>query len=293
MLRLTHAKPTNTEQAELWKQVRDRSLNAPDTWEVALSGGADKKAVFERLLREKKLGADAFLKNLRNMVDVSVDPSLVRERFAGPFPRVLPHRFIAAAKHAPRYESEIEGAMLKAASDLPKLVGTTVLIVDVSGSMTSELSSKSEMTRLDVASALSVLVREQAEHAIVIATAGSDYTRKHRTEELPARRGMALRDQISKAAGSMGGGGIFLVQCMKAARKMAGEATRTIVLTDEQDCDVKLRPDQVETFSTFNYLMNISNERNGVGYGKQWTAHIDGWSERVLDFVIACETIQQ
>lgn len=293
VLRLTHAKPRDVDQAAVWKQVVTRTLPAPDTWEVALSSGANKRETFERLLRENKLGGLAFLRNLRNMIEASVDPDLIRARFSGPFEKVLPFRFIAAANHATRFESEIEQAMLRSVADLPKLSGTTVLIVDVSGSMGAQLSGKSELSRLEVAAALAILVREQCERAILIATAGNDMTRVHATKELPARRGMAVRDSVVEAARQLGGGGIFLVQAMKAAREIVGGVVdRTIVLTDEQDCDVKLRPDQVEQFASWNYLVNISNEKHGIGYGSKWTAHIDGWSERIMDFIGATESLQ-
>ena len=34
----------------------DGELATPDTWEVALSSGGDKRELWERLLRERKLG---------------------------------------------------------------------------------------------------------------------------------------------------------------------------------------------------------------------------------------------
>ncbi len=291
VLRITHAKPSDAEQGATWKHVVKRTLDAPDTWEVALSAGANKKETFERLLREQKLGGLAFLRNLRNMIESSVDMGLMRERFAGKFTRVLPFRFLSAAAHAPRFESDIERAMLRAVADLPKLTGTTVLVVDVSGSMTRPLSAKSELNRLGAAAALAILVREQCEQPVMFVTAGSDAARIHKTAEVPARHGMAVRDLILNAARTMGGGGIFLVQAMQAVREMLGrDVERVIVLTDEQDCDLKLRPEDVAVFGRYNYLINISNERNGIGYGKKWTAHIDGWSERVLDFIAAAES---
>lgn len=290
ILRLTHPRPKHAEQAGTWKKLIARELDAPDTWEVALSGGANKRETFERLLREQKLGGLAFLRNLRNMIESGVDDALVRERFTGNFDKVLPFRFLAAAAHAPRFEAEIESAMLRSSAALPKLKGTTVLIVDVSGSMGSALSARSELNRLDTASALAILAREQSEHAIIIATAGSDRTRVHKTEELPARRGIALKDAVDKARNSLGGGGIFLVQCLNAAREIVGrDVDRVIVLTDEQDCDTNVRPEQAKPFGRYNYVVNIATAKNGVGYGQMWTAHIDGWSERVLDFMIATE----
>src|SRR6185369_8318585 len=57
VLFLSHAKPRDEAQAELWKRLVEGELATPDTWEVALSGGADKSRAWERLLAERKLGA--------------------------------------------------------------------------------------------------------------------------------------------------------------------------------------------------------------------------------------------
>src|SRR5215471_17772099 len=78
VLFLSHAKPVDQAQADLWKRLVDGELATPDTWEVALSAGEDKRAVWERLLRENKLGALALLRNLRNMEGTQVDGALVR-----------------------------------------------------------------------------------------------------------------------------------------------------------------------------------------------------------------------
>jgi hypothetical protein len=52
---------------------------------------------------------------------------------------------------------------------------------------------------------------------------------------------------------------------------------RLIVITDEQSHDTVPAP------TMRGYMINVSTMKNGVGYGP-WT-HIDGWSERILDFV--------
>ena len=69
---LTHPKPANAEQEALWKRVASKELATPDTWETELSAGADKKETFVRLMCEDKLGALAFLRNLRNMLQAGV-----------------------------------------------------------------------------------------------------------------------------------------------------------------------------------------------------------------------------
>src|SRR5499427_7073470 len=68
VLFLSHAKPINAEQATVWKDLVENTLESPDTWEVALSAGKDKRETWERLLREEKLGGMAMLRNLRLML---------------------------------------------------------------------------------------------------------------------------------------------------------------------------------------------------------------------------------
>ena len=56
VLFLVHAKPKDAAQEKVWKQLVDGTLASPDTWEVSLSGGKDKRASFERLIADRKLG---------------------------------------------------------------------------------------------------------------------------------------------------------------------------------------------------------------------------------------------
>ena len=106
-------------QAALWKRLVESELATPDTWEVALSGaGRDKRAHWERLLAERKLGALALLRNLRNMQAAGVSEELVLPALAAmKTDRVLPFRFLAAARHAPQWEQALERAMFRAVED--------------------------------------------------------------------------------------------------------------------------------------------------------------------------------
>lgn len=266
VLRLTHAKPKDETQAALWKQVVARTLETPDTWEVALSAGGNKREVFERLLREQKIGALAFLRNLRNMIGAQVAPPLIRARFAGKLDKVLPFRFIAAVRHAPAFAPELNDAMLRAIAEEPRLMGRTVVMVDISGSMDGVLSAKSEMTRADAAAGLAVLVREIAAECRV-------FTFSNRLVEAPAFRGLALVGGILRAQPHQG---TYLGQALQALDESVSY-DRLIVITDEQSHDHMRAP------KGLGYVINVAPYQYGVGYGS-WT-HIDGWSERVLDFV--------
>jgi 60 kDa SS-A/Ro ribonucleoprotein len=272
VLFLSHAKPKDAAQAAVWKRLIDGQLVTPDTWEVTLSAGAGecKRASWERLLAERKLGALALLRNLRNMKDAGVDQDMVLGALAAmKTERVLPFRFLAAARYAPQWEEPLEQAMFRSVAGREKLAGHTVLLVDVSGSMVAPLSRRSEMLRTDAAYGLAVLLRE-------IAGKVSVYTFSDGLKQVPARRGFALRDALESSqphAGTNLGLALDLIH----RKSEAGEYDRIVVVTDEQSHD------QVPGPRGKGYMINVASYRNGVGYGK-WT-HIDGWSEAVIEYI--------
>lgn len=272
VLFLCHAKPKDAEQAALWKSLINGTLQPPDTWEVALSASKDKKETWERLLREGKLGGLAVLRNLRNMQQANVDGSLIKDRLSKGIARALPFRFVAAARHAVSLEPEIEQAMFLSAKELPMFPGRTALLVDVSYSMDAALSSKSDMNRIDAAAALAILLREKAETALV-------GTFSNHFVEVPARRGFALRDAIAQSQPHSGTatGAAIQVACAK------WKFDRLIVITDEQSQDAI--PAMVNTAA---YMVNVAPYKHGISYGNGWQ-HIDGWSERILDYIRAVE----
>ncbi len=295
VLRLVHPKPKNRAQAELWGRLAKKTLATPETWEVTLSGakesGQTKKEAWESMLAQKgKLGAMALIKNLRNMIEAGVsDEKIRRALLTCNAERVLPFRFITAAKYAPKFEPELEQLMFRCLENREKLSGKTVLIVDVSGSMTARLSAKSENSRLDTAAALAMLVRELSEEIVVYATAGSDMSRVHKTSLIPARRGFALKEQINEALNRLGHGGIFLKQVMDYVSERESNVSRVICISDSQDCDVINKPDSAKAFGKNNYLLDISCEKNGIAYNK-FTV-INGFSEAALDYIQAFEKL--
>jgi 60 kDa SS-A/Ro ribonucleoprotein len=272
VLFLSHAKPRDAAQASVWKKLVWGRLATPDTWEVALSSGADKREAWERLLREQKLGALALLRNLRNMRGAGVDESLVLAALgAMNTSRVLPFRFLAAARYAPQWEETLERAMLKSLVDQPKLRGRTIVLVDISGSMTAPLSRRSEMLRTDTAYGLAVMVREICEQVAV-------YSFSDRVVEVPARRGVARRhahDATPPHSGTLLGNAVEWLN--KSERY-----DRLIVITDEQ------AHDRVPAPKGKGYVINVASYKNGVGYGK-WT-HIDGWSDSVIEYIRMLES---
>jgi 60 kDa SS-A/Ro ribonucleoprotein len=287
VLFLCHAKPRDQVQAAVWKNLIAGTLTTPDTWEVALSSGADKHEAWERLLREQKLGALALLRNLRNMREAGVSEKLV-VRALGEMKtdRVLPFRFIAAARYAPQHEPELEQAMFRSLKNQTPLPGTTALVVDTSPSMwMARLSRNSDMDRFEAAAGLAILLRETAERVNV-------YAFNEKAYEVPPRRGFALRDALAGTKNNWSRGGLAV-----AAANRDGY-DRIIVITDGQwhfsDTTTvqgygEGDPQTVAPapLTKQAYMINVASYKNGVGYGK-WM-NIDGWSDSVIEYIRALE----
>ena len=272
---MVRVKPTDKAQADLWQRLIDGNLEIPDTWEVNLSGGADKKETFERMLSEGKLGYMAVLRNLRNMIQSDVDKSLVRRAIIeGNKKRILPFRFVAAARYAPMFEPELDIAMQESIKELPKLDGKTIVLVDVSGSMDyGTLSRNSDMKPIDAAASLASIVN--ADDLRV-------FSFSEKIKEVPPRRGMSGVDAVIK---SQTHSGTYLAEAIKQMNKIGYD--RLIVITDEQSHDGVRPPLQ----GSKAYMINVSTNKNGVGY-REWV-HIDGFSENVIRFISEYENFNQ
>lgn len=294
VIRLCHPKPKDLEQSTLWKRLVNDELKTPDTHEVAVSAkGADKQYEWTRLIQENKLGAMALLKNLRNMSDCGVDRNTIIEGLKNMNTEyVLPFRFISAAKYAPALECELEDAMLKCLGRSDKIYGKTVLLIDVSGSMSSFVSSKSDISRLDAGCGLAILLREICKDVEI-------FTFSKKLVRVPSRRGFALRDAI---VNSQDHNATYLGASIKALYgpknkmiKIKGHyhgnlsfncqglnPDRLIVISDEQS------QDSVPDPQGRGYMINVASNKNGVGYGAWY--HCDGWSESVIKWIQELET---
>jgi len=269
VLFLVHPKPKDADQAKVWKQLVDGELVSPDTWEVSLSSGKDKRETFERLIADNKLGGLALLRNLRLMQKAEVPRKTIADVIAAMrTDRILPYRFITAARYAPDFESELESAMLKSVKGYARLPGRTRLLIDVSGSMFAPLSAQSEMMRAEAACGLAILAREVCDEVEV-------FTFSQGVVKVPPRRGFALRDAIIN---SQPHSSTFLG---KAVTEIDRKGDRLIVFTDEQSHD------QVANPKGRGYMVNVASYQHGVGHGA-WT-RVDGFSEAVIAWIATSE----
>lgn len=273
VLFMVHAKPETKAQEVLWKKLVNDELAIPDTWEVALSSGKETKSqAFTRLINTKKLPAMATIKNIRLMEQSGVSKDLIRQAVRNmKADRILPFRYVTAARYNPTYEDVLEESMLECLKGAEKLPGKTVLLVDISGSMSSPISQKSDMQRLDAANGLAILARE-------ICSEVSVYSFSDKTVAVPPRRGFALRDAINK---SQSHGCTYLAQAINYINGKE-KYDRIIVFTDEQSHD------GIATLKGRGYCINVSSNQNGVAYGNNWV-NVTGFSEHTLKYIQAYE----
>jgi hypothetical protein len=182
--------------------------------------------------------------------------------------RVLPYRFITAARYAPDFEPRLETAMLRSLKGHVRLPGRTRLLIDVSGSMFARLSGQSEMTRAEAACGLAILAREVCDEVEI-------FTFSQDVKQVPPRRGFALRDAIIN---SQPHGSTFLG---KAVGQIDRKGDRLVVFTDEQSHDTVPEPRARGT------LVNVASYQHGVGHDA-WT-RVNGFSEAVIAWIAASE----
>lgn len=292
---LCRPKPENQYEQDLFKKVADRTLATPETWEVLLSTGKDKKESWTKLITEGKIGGLAMLRNIANMRRANVDKKVINEGLEKlKSSMLMPLDFLKAFRMNPEFGRQIEDAMVNSYANLPKLKGKTLFIVDVSGSMGARMSEKSDFTGYDAACAMAMLAANQCEDYEIVCTAGNDYTHTGAHRHIPyPQKGFGIFEQIREANRNIGYGGIFTRQCLEWCNdKFKGQKfDRIIVFSDSQDCDFPERRIP-KPFGTYNYICDISAHTKGVNYKGTWDAEISGFSEHFITFIAAMEGIQ-
>lgn len=241
------------------------TLETPKTWEVGLSAaGKDenaKKAVWEDLMKENKLGGMAFLKNIRGMLNVGVSNSTVKEYLKNiKANKLMPIDFIRAAQNNPTFENEIESKFFESFTNIDKMEGRTAVLVDVSGSMSGD--------RAKYAEALAMIGRELCESV-------DTYSFSNDVILVPNRRGFALADAINK---SQYHSGTYLWKAVNTVQK-GHKYDRLIVITDEQSMDSPVSKKVANA-----YIINVSPYKTGVGYDQGYV-HINGFSDKVFEYI--------
>jgi len=180
VLKLVHPKPRNEEESLLFKQIRDRNLPTPETWETVISVNGSTKEAWDSVA--SKMPYMAKLRNLRNLLKVgaNLDPVIqhltnenaIRNSKQFPFRFYSAHRELQNTSEGNPFDrqkvlSAIEKALQLSVVNLPKIPGNTVIMCDESGSMNSSLSERSTLTYKEIANVMGALAQHVFASAIV------------------------------------------------------------------------------------------------------------------------------
>lgn len=264
VIRITHV----SQPSILIDKIMNDNLATPETWETRLSAEGNKAAVWDDMLRKKKLPYMAMLRNLRNMSkagitrwDNVIDYLTNRKAIAGC--KQLPHRFLSAYEalgdkavakdivferpdggDAPgALRDALNVAMRIAAEEnIPKLPGKTAVICDNSGSARgdyggpSKPSSKSIRSMADIGNLLGLLTWYTSDN-VYFAVFGDKLTRVELDREVGILDNFAAVDKAGKRVGQSTEQGVFtfLEKAIKEKTKM----DRLVVCSDLQIGDGK------------------------------------------------------
>ena len=240
----------------------------------------------------------ALLRNLRNIIkanpsniqqvyDIIQDSERVRKS------KQLPFRFYSAYKAVTDIAGSkvfdvLENALESSVDNMPKLPGTTVIAVDISGSMGSPVSSNSEVKCYEIAMLLGLLANKICDNSIF-------YTFNNSINKEMVSSKCSILEKVS-ATDCNGGTNMSL-----PFQKMIDDkihADRIIVLSDNMNnCGFWGNSPTQRYANEYRKITGNNIWVHGVdlqGYATQQfhgakTNIIAGWSEKVLDFILLAE----
>ena len=298
---LCHPKPKSEAQANLFKRCIEDKLEIPVTWETELSANGNNAETWEKLIDSGKVGYMALLRNLRNII--KANPANIEKVFntienpeAVRRSKQLPFRFLSAYKSilditGSRALDALENAVEASVNNMQKLSGTTVIAIDISGSMADKISAKSEMRCYEIAMLLGMLANRLCENSIV-------YTFDTAIRKLPVYSKAGILFSATHSVFCGGGTNMAL-----PFQKMIDDnikADRIIVLSDNECNDGITWYNHKSVQSLADEYRRISGQNIWVhaidlqGYGTQQfhgekTNIVAGWSEKVFDFIHLAE----
>jgi hypothetical protein len=299
-VRLVHAKPT-----EALTKLMYRTLKNTDTWEAK----GNTAEAWKELLREKKLGYMALLRNLRNIAGHNdaelialAREALLNENFIAKS-RVLPFRYLSAVRALQGStltpsgwgftrsipvirDPQIVGltravtdAMTLACKNIPTITGTTAILIDGSGSMPNPLTNNkgraSDNMRSDVACLFGAILCNKTKCVPII------YSESAKVATVPVTDN--LFDICEAFLGQLPNGGTSLAAAIELAERInqSNHLDRIIVITDEEGWQDT--PD-IRWFKGETWMFNLA------GYGtsefhpnRRRTVY--GFSEKVFNII--------
>jgi 60 kDa SS-A/Ro ribonucleoprotein len=303
-LLIARPKPENKVQADLWKRLIEGKLKTPETRETILSEEGQSKETWEKII-DGKAGYMMILRNLKNMLEQKIsdihlekvctllkDPDQVRKSKQLPFRFFSAYEIVSGLGHVKgtKVLDAIEDALLISFENLPRLKGTTAIILDESGSMSSPISEHSIVQKIDIGNLLGSATAKFCDQAIVIPFGDHAVTMNFTARS-------SIFDNMKKLKNSGVGWSTYLEKAFKEIDKAALNVDRIIIFSDMQTYGGSGCDDNPQEWVA-NYRKKNPNlwihSIDLAGYGTTKVVGnrvnlIAGWSEKVLDYISQVE----
>jgi hypothetical protein len=295
IVNLVHPKPNNLEQSSMFKRLLEDKLTTPFTWETVLSSEGNNKETWGKLIESNKLGYMAILRNLRNIIKAGPDNiNMVYEVLENENrvkkSKQLPFRYYSAYKvlsneglGTSRIYDVLENAIRYSTRNIDKLKGKTFISTDVSGSMSYNVSKKSDMTCGEIGILLMAIANSICDEAIT-----STFDTKFKIAPLAAGNGIISNAKSIKQ--TWGGTDISLPIRYLLDNRVYVD--RIIILSDNE---INRGYDRLCQDLIDEYRAKVNSNVwvhaiDLVGYGTQQFKGekvniIAGWNEKILEFI--------
>lgn len=271
------------------------------TWEVLLSkfGNADKdtkKSLWEHLIDNKMLPYMAMLRNLRNIEEAKVSENHINKVYEiiantpADEHKQLPFRFYSARTNIKNQELEsaVDIALDKSVINLPKLTGNSLVLVDLSGSMSCGVSGKSTVSCMEAAMLLaSIFAKTQGRKTVIGAFASNFKT-------VGFSEADSVTNIMKKIAKSGVSGGTYAHLGVEWALNENKKFDRIVLLSDmccytqhgwdTQHLPVRFKQYQAKFPDTFFYSINLAGNTSGsqMDPNNKKVCLLSGYSENIF-----------
>jgi len=188
LFNIIHPKPSDSKASETFKKLVEGNLKNKTTWESKISAAGKnenkesaKQEAWAEMIDSGKLGYMALLRNLRNIVQdcpekIAKVCELLVDRKAIKSSKQFPYRFASAYKVIrdmgdPKVNpilNAISAALDISVENVPGIDGVNAIAIDLSASMNSPMSSKSEMSLKEVGALMGAIALKKNPNSIVM-----------------------------------------------------------------------------------------------------------------------------
>lgn len=295
IVNLVHPRPSTGKQSDMFKRLLEDNLETPFTWETMLSSEGNNKNTWEKLIDSNKLGYMAILRNLRNIIKAEPDNiekvyEILENENRVKNSKQLPFRYYSAFNvlsneglGTSKIYDVLENAIRLSTKNIGRLSGKTFISTDVSGSMRSTLSRKSDTTCAEIGTVLMAIANSICDEAIT-----STFDTRFKITPFAATNGIITNANSIRVTG--GGTNLSLPIYHLLDNKIYVD--RIIILSDNEINYGYARVCQ-DLINQYRKQVNPNVWVHAIdllGYGTQQFKGdkvniIAGWNEKILEFI--------